>query len=173
MAGMKTAVQRVKTADTIELVPQILHLKKILVPTDFSETSKKAVQYALRFAEQFGCEIALIYVVEPASPMVGAPLALEPYTDQDEFSMAEKDLAALAAESQSDGAHSVNSLVRVGHAPNEITKAAKDLDVDLIIISTHGYTSWRYLCIGSTAERVVRTAPCPVLVVREKEHEFV
>lgn len=173
MAGMKTAVQRVKTADTIELVPQILHLKKILVPTDFSETSKKAVQYALRFAEQFGCEISLIYVVEPASPMVGAPLALEPYTDQDEFSMAERDLAMLAAESQSDEAHSVNSLVRVGHAPNEITKAAKDLDVDLIIISTHGYTSWRYLCIGSTAERVVRTASCPVLVVREKEHEFV
>ena len=59
------------------------------------------------------------------------------------------------------------------HAPNEITKAAKDLDVDLIIIATHGYTSWRHLCIGSTAERVVRTAPCPVLVVREKEHEFV
>jgi universal stress protein A len=170
---MKTAVQRIKTADTIELVPQILHLNRVLVPTDFSETSKKAVQYALRFAEQFGCEIALIYVVEPATPMIGAPLAVEPFTDEDEFSMAEKDLVALAAESHTNGARSVSSLVRVGHAPNEITKAAKDLDVDLIIISTHGYTSWRHLCIGSTAERVVRTAPCPVLVVREKEHEFV
>jgi nucleotide-binding universal stress UspA family protein len=170
---MKTAAQRIETADTIELVPQILHLKKILVPTDFSETSKKAVQYALRFAEQFGCEIALLYVVEPATPMIGAPLAVEPFTDKDEFSMAEKDLAVLAAESHTNGAHSVNSFVRIGHAPNEITKAAKDLDVDLIIIATHGYTSWRHLCIGSTAERVVRTAPCPVLVVREKEHEFV
>ena len=67
---MKTAAQRIKTADTIELVPQILRLKKILVPTDFSETSKKAVQYALRFAEQFGCEVALLYVVEPATPMM-------------------------------------------------------------------------------------------------------
>jgi universal stress protein A len=170
---MKTAVQRIQTADTIELVPQILRLKKILVPTDFSETSKKAVQYALRFAEQFGGEIALLYVVEPATPMIGAPLAVEPFTDKDEFSMAEKDLAVLAAKSHSDGARSVSSFVRVGHAPNEITKAAKDLDVDLIIIATHGYTSWRHLCIGSTAERVVRTAPCPVLVVREKEHEFV
>jgi universal stress protein A len=169
---MKTAAQRIETADTIELVPQILHLKKILVPTDFSETSKKAVQYALRFAEQFVCEIALLYVVEPATP-IGAPLAFEVFTDEDEFSMAEKDLAALAAESQTNGAHSVSSFVRVGHAPNEITKAAKDLDVDLIIIATHGYTSWRHLCIGSTAERVVRTAPCPVLVLREKEHEFV
>ena len=170
---MKTAVQRVKTADTIELVPQILHLKKILVPTDFSETSKKAVQYALRFAEQFGCEIALLYVVEPASPLVGAPLGVEPITDKDEFSMAEKELAVLAAESHTDGAHSVSSFVRVGHAPNEITKAAKDLDIDLIVIATHGYTSWQHLCMGSTTERVVRAAPCPVLVVREKEHEFV
>ena len=75
--------------------------------------------------------------------------------------MAEKDLAVLAAESHTNGAHSVSSFVRVGHAPNEITKAAKDLDVDLIIIATHGYTSWRHFCIGSTAERVVRTAPCP------------
>jgi nucleotide-binding universal stress UspA family protein len=63
--------------------------------------------------------------------------------------------------------------VRTGHAPNEINKAAKDLNVDLIVIATHGFTSWRHLCIGATAERVVRTAPCPVLVVREKEHEFV
>ena len=170
---MKSAAQRIETTETIELVPQILHLKKILVPTDFSETSKKAVQYALRFAEQFGCEIALLYVVEPATPMIGAPLAVEPFTDQDEFSMAEKDLAVLAVESHTNDAHSVTSFVRIGHAPNEITKTAKDLDVDLIIIARHGYTSWRQLCIGSTAERVVRTAPCPVLVVREKEHEFV
>jgi nucleotide-binding universal stress UspA family protein len=170
---MKTAAQRIETPETIELVPQVLRLKKILVPTDFSETSKKAVGYALRFAEQFSCEISLLYVVEPASPMIGAPLAIEPFTDEDEFSMAEKDLAALATESQADSAHPVAWFVRIGHAPNEITKAAKDLDVDLIIIATHGYTSWRHLCIGSTAERVVRTAPCPVLVVREKEHEFV
>jgi nucleotide-binding universal stress UspA family protein len=105
--------------------------------------------------------------------MIGAPLGVEPFTEKDEFSMAEKDLAVLAAESRTNDAHSVSSLVRIGHAPNEITKAAKELDVDLIIIATHGYTSWRHLCIGSTAERVVRTAPCPVLVVREKEHEFV
>jgi len=170
---MKTAAQRIQTAESIELVPQILYLKKLLVPTDFSDTSKKAVQYALRFAEQFGCEIALLYVVEPATPMIGAPLGVELFTEKDEFSMAEEDLAVLAAEAHTNGAHSVNSFVRVGHAPNEITKAAKELDVDLIVIGTHGYTSWRHFCIGSTAERVVRTAPCPVLVVREKEHEFV
>ena len=170
---MKTAVQRIETADTIELVPQILCLKKILVPTDFSETSKKAVQYALRFAEQFGCHIALLYVVEPTTPIIGAPLTVEVVTDKAEFSIAEKDLAALAAECHTNGAHSVKSFVRIGNAPNEIIKVARELDADLIVIATHGYTSWRHLCIGSTAERVVRTAPCPVLVVREKEHEFI
>jgi nucleotide-binding universal stress UspA family protein len=170
---MKTATRRIEVPETIELVPQILRLKKILVPTDFSDTSRKAVQYALRFAEQFGCEIALLYVVEPATPVIGAPLAIEPLTDKDEFSMAEKDLAVLAAEAHTNGGHSISSFVRIGNAPNEITRAARDLDVDLIVIATHGYTSWRHLCISSTTERVVRTAPCPVFVVREKEHEFI
>jgi nucleotide-binding universal stress UspA family protein len=169
---MKT--QFVESAKVVEFVPHILDLKKILVPIDFSETSKKAFQYALKFAEQFACEITLLNVVQPTSPMVGAPLAVEVFPDaEDELSDAEKNLDVLAAESHANGANSVSSSVRIGHAPNEITKAAKDLDVDLIIIATHGYTSWRQLCIGSTAERVVRTAPCPVLVVREKEHEFI
>jgi len=131
---MKTAAQPAETADTFELVPQILPLKKILVPIDFSPLSKTAFRYAARFAKRFGCQIVLLHVVEPMT---------------------------------------ATSVVRTGHAPNEITKAAKELDVDLIMIASHGYTSWRHLCIGSTAERVVRAAPCSVLVVREKEHDFV
>jgi universal stress protein A len=169
---MKT--QLLEPTETIELVPQILHLKKILVPIDFSEMSKKAFQYALRFAEQFDCEITLIHVVERISPMVGGPLAFETFPQpQDDSIAAKKELAALAARSRSNGTNSITSTIRTGHPPNEITKAAKDLDMDLIVIATHGYASWRHLCIGSTAERVVRTAPCPVLVVREKEHEFI
>src|SRR6266545_1024272 len=169
---MKTQV--VEPTEVVELVPQILDLKKILVPIDFSETSKKAFQYALRFAEQFDCEITLIHVVERISPMVGGPLAFETFPQpQDDSIAAKKELAGLAARSRTNGSDSISSTIRTGHPPNEITKAAKDLDVDLIVIATHGYTSWRHLCIGSTAERVVRTAPCPVLVVREKEHEFI
>jgi universal stress protein A len=166
--------QLFEPAKVVEFVPQILDLKKILVPVDFSETSMKAFQYALKFAEQFSCEIVLLYVVEPLTPVVGAPLAVEVLPQpQDDSIAAKKELAALAARSRNNGAKSINSAIRIGHPPNEITKAAKDLDVDLIVIATHGYTSWRHLCIGSTAERVVRTAPCPVLVVREKEHEFI
>ena len=170
---MKTAAQRIQTADTIDLVPQILHLKKILVPIDFSPMSKKAFQYAVRFAEQFGCEIVLLHVVEPMTAIAGTPLAVDIFAQPEEDTAAAKaELACLAATSRNHR-HSFTSAVRTGHAPNEITKGAKELDVDLIMIGTHGYTSWRHLCIGSTAERVVRTAPCPVLVVREKEQEFV
>jgi nucleotide-binding universal stress UspA family protein len=169
---MKT--QLLEAERVVDLVPQILHLKKILVPIDFSDASKKALKYAFRFAEQFNCEIVLLHVVEPVSPTVGPPLVLEAFLDaEDSLSIAEKKLAALSAQSRTLSTNSASSTIRTGHAPNEITKAAKDLDIDLIIIATHGYTSWRHLCIGSTAERVVRSAPCPVLVVREKEHEFV
>jgi universal stress protein A len=168
---MKT--QLVEPMDTVELVPQILHLKKILVPIDFSAMSRQAFQYALRFAEQFGCEVVLLHVVEPESVIAGTPLATEVFAQPEDDTIAAKaELAALAASSR-NRPNFVKSAVRTGHAPNEINKAAKDLDVDLIVIATHGFTSWRHLCIGATAERVVRTAPCPVLVVREKEHEFI
>jgi universal stress protein A len=156
----------------VELVPQILNLKRILVPIDFSPMSKKAFQYALRFAEQFGCKIVLLHVVEPVTAIAGTPLAVDIFAQPEEdMTAAEAKLTRLIASSRNH-LNSFTPAVRTGHAPNEITKAAKELDVDLIMIATHGYTSWRHLCIGSTAERVVRTAPCPVLVVREKEHEF-
>jgi universal stress protein A len=165
--------QHIEPEGVVELVPQILNLKKILVPIDFSPTSKKAFQCAVRFAEQFACEIVLLHVIEPVTAIAGAPLAVDIFAQPEEDTTAAKaELACLAA-SSGNHRNCFTSAVRTGHAPNEITKAAKEFDVDLIMIASHGYTSWRHLCIGSTAERVVRTAPCPVLVVREKEHEFV
>jgi universal stress protein A len=169
---MKTQAQFLEPESAIESVPRILNPRRILVPIDFSAMSKQAFQYALRLAEQFGCQIVLLHVVEPESVIAGARLAVDVFAQPEEdIIAAEADLAALAASSR-NGLNSITPAVRTGHAPNEITKAAKDLDADLIVIATHGYTSWRHLCISSTAERVVRTAPCPVLVVREKEHEF-
>jgi len=165
--------QLTQAEEVMEMVPRVLNLKKILVPIDFSPMSKQALQYAVRFAEQFGCEIVLLHVIEPVTAIAGAPLAVDIFPQAEEDAIAaEAELACLAACS-ANHQNAFTSGVRIGHAPNEITKAAKELDVDLIMIATHGYTSWRHLCIGTTAERVVRTAPCPVLVVREKEHEFV
>src|SRR5215475_2128732 len=87
---MKPQIMEPETA--VELVPQILHPKRILVPIDFSATSKKALQYALRFAEQFGCEIVLLHVVEPVEAIAGTPLAV------DIFAQPEEDATAAEAE---------------------------------------------------------------------------
>ena len=71
------------------------------------------------------------------------------------------------------GGAGTKSILRTGIATHQIVEAAKELDVDLIVIATHGFTGWKHFAICSTAERVARAAPCPVLVVREKEHDFI
>jgi nucleotide-binding universal stress UspA family protein len=171
--SMHMKAQLMESDEVLEFVPQVLNLKKILVPIDFSPMSKAAFQYAVRFAERFGCEIVLLHVIEPVSAIAGAPLAVDIFAQPEEDTTAAKAGLACLAASSGNRRKPFKSAVRIGHAPNEITKAAKEFGVDLIMIATHGYTSWRHLCIGSTAERVARTAPCSVLVVREKEHEFI
>src|SRR6266567_6656994 len=93
--------QVLEPEEVVELVPQILRLNKILVPIDFSDTSKKAFHYALRFAEQFGCEIVLLHVVEPESIIAGAAVAIEFFVQpEDDRIAAEAELASLAASSR-------------------------------------------------------------------------
>jgi nucleotide-binding universal stress UspA family protein len=148
-------------------------IKKILLPTDFSPASKKAFYYALRFAEEPGSKIILLHVLEPETPLTsaGQPEAAAFY--EEELAGVEKDLRALAHSAEAAGIAGTRSIVRTGVATHEIVEAAKELDVDLIVIATHGFTAWKHFAIGSTAERVARAAPCPVLVVREKEHDFI
>jgi nucleotide-binding universal stress UspA family protein len=86
-------------------------------------------------------------------------------------STSEKELANLAT-AEVPGEVASQTLVRSGPPAIEIIEAAKSLQADLIIISTHGYTGLKHVMLGSVAEHVVRRAPCPVLVVREREHEF-
>lgn len=94
-----------------------------------------------------------------------------PTFSEEERSFAENNLRVWADSMETTGV-TTKTMLRNGLAAHEIVEAAKELDADLIIIATHGYTGWKHFCIGSTAERVVRAAPCPVLVVREKEHQF-
>ena len=150
-----------------------MKLKRILVPVDFSPLSKKAMHYAARLAQQFGAEVTLFHVIEPEIPPAfdGFMIAPPPVSNGSSVQCAGQ-LKALASSVRTTGVTHVGSSVRPGLAAHEIVEAAKELDVDLIVIATHGYTGWKHFAIGSTAERVVRAAPCPVLVVREKEHEF-
>jgi universal stress protein A len=151
-----------------------INVKRILVPTDFSPLSKKALQYAIRLAEEFHTGITLVHVIEPEVPPAFDGFMIAPPTVSNGTSAScTNRLNSLANSLRTAGRARVNSIVRCGLASIEIVDAAKELDVDLIVIATHGYTGWKHFAIGSTAERVVRAAPCPVLVVREKEHEFV
>jgi nucleotide-binding universal stress UspA family protein len=152
----------------------LINLKRILVPVDFSPLSKKALQYATRLAQQFGAELTLLHVVEPEIPPVFDGYMITPPTVSNGSSAGcAGQMKTLANMARNAGHTRTDSTVRCGLASIEIVDAAKELDVDLIVIATHGYTGWKHFAIGSTAERVVRAAPCPVLVVREKEHEFI
>ena len=147
-------------------------LKKILVPIDFSPASKDAFKYALNFAEKFSTELTLLYVLEPVPSPGFAGLPGAPSFSETDRSSAEKKLRVLIASTRNGSVGRARWKIRDGIPSHEIVEMAKDADSDLIVIATHGYTGWKHFCIGSTAERVVRAAPCPVLVVREKEHQF-
>jgi nucleotide-binding universal stress UspA family protein len=164
----------VGAGQTIDLAPMTIKLKSILVPVDFSPPAQKALDYARSFAEQFGATVTLLYVVEPAvypTELGYVPAEIDTlYRTMHESAV--KKLAALA-EKQIPPSMGVQTLVRIGQPHRAITEAAKELDVDLIVIATHGYTGLKHTFLGSTTERVVRHAPCPVLTVREREHDFV
>jgi nucleotide-binding universal stress UspA family protein len=169
-SGMKLETPRSLLDD-----PQhsIFALKKILVPHDFSPPSRKAFKYACRFAKEFGSHLILLHVLEPVSSRNFMERRRAPAFSEKELTSAEKNLRVLLSSAELGGLKETRSALRTGIPSHEIVEAAKDFDVDLIVIATHGYTGWKHFCIGSTAERVVRAAPCPVMVVREKEHEFI
>lgn len=147
-----------------------ISLKKILVPVDFSPASHNAVKYALRIGSLTHSELVFLNVVEP-----GRPVALEAVSTtclEELKANAEQSLRALTRVSHESGMAKTTPRTRCGLPAHEIVEEAKESNVDLIVIATHGYTGWKHYCIGSTAERVVRAAPCPVLVVREKERDF-
>jgi nucleotide-binding universal stress UspA family protein len=149
-----------------------LRLRKILAPIDFSPASKNALNYAIRFAEEFAGELTLLHVLEPDSTTGFAAVPEAMAFVESDIVAAGKNLRALIASLSNGKIKQPHWKVRAGIPSHEIVEVAKEMDADLIIVATHGYTGWKHFCIGSTAERVVRAAPCPVLVVREKEYEF-
>lgn len=149
----------------------VLKLKNILVPIDFSECSDKALKYATAFAEQFRASLTLLYVVQvPYGTGEAGVIDFEKYK-KEMTGDGKKQLEAMAKECPKTVP--TQTVVRSGSAYDEIVRVAAESDIDLIIISTHGRSGLKRFFVGSTTEKVVRHAPCPVLVVREREHEFV
>jgi len=151
-----------------------IKLQRILVPIDFSGHSKNALKYALSFAQQFRASIDLIYVVEPtvypadfSFGQIGFPNVekeLQEYGNKELKNLIDEEIGGQVVS---------RKIVRTGKPFYEINQYAQERDIDLIIIATHGHSGVEHILFGSTAEKVVRKAPCPVLVVRTGEHEFV
>jgi len=146
-------------------------LKRILVPIDFSDCAKKALQYAIPLAKEHEAAITLLYVV-PTSYAIGEYGGIDYASlEADMRASGDKQLSALAVD-EVRGEVSADTLIRTGTAAAEIIEVARSLPADLIVVSTHGRTGLKHVFLGSVTEHVIRHAPCPVLVVREREHEF-
>ncbi|MBI1806717.1 MAG: universal stress protein [Ignavibacteria bacterium] len=142
-------------------------LQRILVPIDFSQYSKNALQYAISMAKQFTAELILIYVVEPTvypADFSFGQVALP--TIENELRERGKEELEELIKTHIASALPARAMVRDGKPFLEIINAAAEENVDLIVIATHGHTGVEHLLFGGTAEKVVRKAPCPVLVVR-------
>ncbi len=148
-------------------------ISKILVPIDFSDYSKNALKYAADFAQNFKAKIYLIYVIEPviypADFSIGQVTI--PTPDVDMNARAQSELDSLAR-SFVESSIEVETIIKSGKPFVEINETASEKDIDLIIIATHGHTGVEHLLFGSTAEKVVRKAPCPVLTLREPVKGF-
>ena len=143
-------------------------IKKILVPIDFSDYSKSALKYAVNFCKDCNAEMVLIYVVEPViyPPDFSMGQIAIPSVNAEWDERAKQELEKLAKE-QIPASVQVKTIIKTGKPFVEIIETAGELDVDLIIIATHGRSGMEHILFGSTAEKVVRKAPCPVLTLRE------
>ena len=151
-------------------------LKKILVPVDYSDGSRVAMEYALFLAERFDAEIEVLHVAE-------IPLGEEehtvvkPDTGEEEFlselimQQAVKAGTEFLAPFVRDATIPIERSLLKGRPGKVIVEAATDRGADLIVMGTHGRSGFERLIMGSVTERVLRSAPCPVVVVRHPDDE--
>jgi nucleotide-binding universal stress UspA family protein len=144
-----------------------MDIRRILAPTDFSELSTQGLKSALELAQTFGAKLLLLHVVEPpAYPVEGiVPSHLGAPLLDDLERQASNELAQILPEVQGSGVDVARRVV-VGTPYRKIVEVAEEEKADLIVMTTHGRTGLSHLVMGSVAEKIVRTAPCPVLTMR-------
>lgn len=151
-------------------------LRRILVPTDFSDPAAVAVRYAVELATVFSAQLHLLHVFEPwtgqqwAASMALVPGGLD--LEAQARAGAETALSQVLTRDERER-HSARVVTATGAPFAEIVKYARREDIDLIVMGTHGRGLLAHLLIGSVAENVVRKAPCPVLTVPVAGHDFV
>lgn len=151
-------------------------VRKILFATDFSQASERAQKLAGSMQEQMGCELVVLHAYDPQSLVLPVPYGTLPgaeqWVDEHFTGMREQGRQALNDLCPDLGADSKSAFVEGKPGPS-IVKYAKENDVDLIVMGTHGCRGLERLVMGSVAEYVVRHASCPVISVKNEETELV
>lgn len=144
----------------------MIALKRILVPHDFSETSAAAVTYAVSMAKSFGADIAFLYVADRTQAELEGEITAGP--NGEVSGGVRQAMLDMITPADRTAVHPT-FFVKAGTPADEIVEVARDQAVDLIVMGTHGRGFVGHLLMGSVAEKVVRTAPCPVLTVRNPQ----
>ncbi|MGB0716852.1 MAG: universal stress protein [Phycisphaerae bacterium] len=153
-----------------------IEISKVLFPTDFSEVSLAALPFAVDHAKRYEAELHCVHVVDDSYQYWGAlgpesiPVGPPP---EDIVELANKRMETLQSEWLSDMPKAVVTHVCIGRPFAEIIGYAREKAIDLIVMATHGRGAVAHMLLGSTAELVVRKAPCAVLTVRWQDHKFV
>ncbi len=155
----------------------MIRMKNILVPTDFSDFSRLALDYAITIAQTFKASIILIHVTPEKE--LDSIRQISPYLEPGRIeellkgreSEDRKQLDEFIPPEKKEGIET-EAIHRVGTPFLEIIKVAKEKEVDLIVMATHGRSGLSHILFGSVAEKVVRKSTCPVLSIRPPEHEF-
>jgi len=139
----------------------------IMVPIDFSVHAKNALRYAVALAKQFGALLHLVYVVEPTiyPADLGFGQVVLPGVEDELREKGGEELRAMITRDIGKGVKA-SFAVRTGNPHQEILREAEEKRIDLIVLATHGHSGVEHMLFGSTADRVVRHATCPVLSIR-------
>jgi universal stress protein A len=152
----------------------MIRMQKILFPTDLSDAAEEAQLYACALAEQFQAELHVLSVIQDlsfVSPDPNIPWVIPSGSLDEVRSSLERALEQVPDPNWSAG-RKVVRVVRSGVPVVEIIEYAKEQEVDIIVVGTHGRTGLSHVLLGSVAEKVIRKAPCPVLAVHPKDHQF-
>jgi nucleotide-binding universal stress UspA family protein len=153
----------------------MLAIKNILVPTDFGDAADTALTYGRELATRFGATLHLVHVVDniqiSAFPEAYGEVAARMQDDLE--AAAWREIKKRLIDSDHSGPRTAGAVITAIGPVVAIVDYAKKHKVDLIVMGTHGRGALAHFMMGSIAERVVRIAPCPVLTVRHREHEFV
>jgi len=159
-----------RAAKPVTAAQEKFGISSILVPIDFSVHSKNALKYAVPLAEKFRASLHLVYVVEPTiyPADLGFGQVVLPGVEEELREKGGEELQALM-EKEISGRVKSSCAVRTGNPHQEILREAEELGVAMIVVATHGHSGVEHMLFGSTADRIVRNAKCPVLTIRPEQ----